>query len=300
MACVETDQDAAALAADVLDGMAIALRDVADIALVQRLDTVASVGTKQGDTDLPFNHVFPLVGGWMPVELAQAVGLQVEDDTRDRFRDGETVGADPPLATALVDGMRLLIEHPVAMSIRRRCERPLMVRRDCLGGNRTTSAVNFLFGEAFESRFGQLEVLREEMFGRVADPVGDAECAKFREVAVVEDEDEMSRLVPETFEHVTVTAGEVPDVAGLEIVGLGTPPRVDHGRAHAAFYDKRPFGSRGVPVQLAHGARLQPHRDARDPLGDRQLFDGRLLAVAAADHPTLRLLQLELEGGQLD
>src|SRR5208337_3233839 len=148
-------------------------------------------------------------------------------------------------------------------------------------------------------RFGQAEVLREEMFGRVADPVGDAECAKFREVSVVEDEDEMSRLVPETLEHVAVAAGEIPDVAGLEIVGLGAPPRIDHGCPHAALDDKRPLGGRGVPVQLAHGARLQLHRDARDTLGDRQLLDGGLLAVAAADHLALRLLQLELEGRQL-
>ena len=117
MACVETDQDAAVLAADVLDGMAIALRDVADIALVQRLDPVAAVGTKQRDADLPFNHVLPLVRGWMPVKLAQASRLHVEDDARDHLRDGETVGADPPLATALVDGMRLLSEHPIFMSV---------------------------------------------------------------------------------------------------------------------------------------------------------------------------------------
>src|SRR5208337_4246727 len=41
------------------------------------------------------------------------------------------------------------------------------------------------------------------------------------------------------------------------------------------------------------------HRHARDPLGDRQLLDCRLLAVAAADLLALRLLHLELEGRQL-
>ena len=49
--------------------------------------------------------------------------------------------------------------------------------------------------------------------------------------------------------------------------------------------DERPLGRGGVPVQLAHGARLELHRDAGDPLGDRQLLDGRLLAGAAADRP---------------
>jgi len=184
MACVETDQDAADLAADVLDGMAIALRDVADIALVQRLDTVAAVGTKQRDADLPLDHVLPLVRGWMPVELAQAARLQVEDDARDRLRDREPVGTNPPLAPALVDGMRLLSEHPISMSIGRRSERPLEVRLDRLGRLRAAREVNFVFREAFESRFRQAEVLRQEVLGGVTDPVGNAECPEFREVAV--------------------------------------------------------------------------------------------------------------------
>ena len=55
----------------------------------------------------------------------------------------------------------------------------------------------------------------------MADPVGDAEGAELREIAVVEDQDEMRGLVSQAFEHVAVAAGEVPDVAGLEVVGLG-------------------------------------------------------------------------------
>ena len=92
-------------------------------------------------------------------------------------------------------------------------------------------------------------------------------------------------LSPRHLEHVAVAAREVPDVARLEVVGLGAALRVDDGGAHAAFDDERPLGGRGVPVQLAHHARLEAHRDAGDALGDRQLLDGRLLAVAAADRP---------------
>jgi hypothetical protein len=133
----------------------------------------------------------------------------------------------------------------------------------------------------------------------MADPIGDAEGAEFGEVAVVEDQDEVTGLVAETLQHVAVAAREVPDVAGVEIVGLGEAAWIDDGGADAALENERPFGRGGVPVQFAHRAGLQPHRHAGDPLGDRQLRDGRLLAVAVADDLALRLLQRELECRQI-
>ena len=132
------------------------------------------------------------------------------------------------------------------------------------------------------------------------DPVGDAEGAEFGEVAVVEDQDEVTGLVAEALQHVAVAAREVPDVAGVEIVGLGEAAcgSIDGG-ADAALENERPFGRGGVPVQFAHRAGLEPHRDAGDPLGDRQLRDRRLLAVAVADDLAVRLLQREFEGRQI-
>jgi hypothetical protein len=88
----------------------------------------------------------------------------------------------------------------------------------------------------------------------MSDPVGDAEGAEFGEVAVVEDQDEVTRLVADTLQHVAVAAREVPDVAGFEIVGLGKAAWVDDGGADAALENKRPFGRGGVPVQFAHRA----------------------------------------------
>ena len=61
---------------------------------------------------------------------------------------------------------------------------------------------------------------------------------------------------------------------------------------------ERPFGRGGVPVQLAHRPRLEPHRDAGDSFGDRQLLDRGLLAVAAADHLAFGGFQLEFERRQ--
>ena len=96
-------------------------------------------------------------------------------------------------------------------------------RRSALRRHRAAGEVDLVLGEAVEGRFGQAEVLRQERLRDVADPVGDAERAELREVAVVEDQDEVRRLVAQAFEHVAVAAREIPDVARLEVVRLGLP-----------------------------------------------------------------------------
>src|SRR5262245_1892562 len=118
----------------------------------------------------------------------------------------------------------------------------------------------------------------------MANPVADAERAKFGEVAVVENQYEMSRLISQALEHMTVSAWEVPDVARFEIVGLGAAAGIDHGGPHAAVEYEGPFGGGGVPMHFAHCARLQDHRNTGDTFGNRQLLDGRFPAHAAADH----------------
>ena len=150
-------------------------------------------------------------------------------------------------------------------------------------GGSAAGEVDLVLREPVEGRLGQAEVLRQERLGRVADPVGDAERAELREVAVVEDQDEVRRLVSQAFEHVAVAAGKIPHVARLEVVRLGVPLRVDDRGPDPPLDHERPLGRGGVPVELAHGTGLEPHRDAGDPLGDRQLLDGRLLAEAAGD-----------------
>jgi len=67
---VEADQDATAFRSHVLDGVAIALRNVADVALGQGLGSESAVRAKHRDADLALDHVMPLVGGRVPVELA--------------------------------------------------------------------------------------------------------------------------------------------------------------------------------------------------------------------------------------
>jgi hypothetical protein len=130
-------------------------------------------------------------------------------------------------------------------------------------------------------------------------PIGDAEGAEFREIAVVEDEDKVAGLVAQALDRMAVAARKIPDVARIEIVGLRVALRIGHGGAAAPFDDKGPFGRGGVPVQLAHYARLEPHRDAGDSLRDRQLQDGRLFAEAAIHHLARRFFQREFERRQV-
>jgi hypothetical protein len=133
----------------------------------------------------------------------------------------------------------------------------------------------------------------------VSDPVGDAERTEFGKVAVVEDQNEMTVFVAQALQHVAVTPGEVPDVARVEVVGLGEAAGIDDRGANPPLEDQRPLGCGGVPVELTHRAGLDPHRNPGNSLGDRQLRDGCLFPVAVTDDLALRLLQGELEGRQV-
>ena len=70
--------------------------------------------------------------------------------------------------------------------------------------------VDLLLREFFEGRRWKAEILREQLLGGVANPVGNAESAEFGKVAVIENEYEMARLVAQRLDDVAVW--EIPDV----------------------------------------------------------------------------------------
>ena len=100
-------------------------------------------------------------------------------------------------------------------------------------------------------------------------PIGEAERAKLLEVAVVEHENEVARLVAEALQHVAMAAREIPDITGAEVIDAGAALRVNHRGVHAAGDDIGPFGGRGVPMEFSHHPRLEPHRNTGDALRDR-------------------------------
>jgi hypothetical protein len=132
----------------------------------------------------------------------------------------------------------------------------------------------------------------------VADPVGNAERAEFGEVSIVEDENEMTGLFAEALQHVTVSAGEVPDVARVEIVRLGIALRINHGGPNATFHHESPLRRCCVPVKFPHRPGFEPHRDSRNAFGNRQLGDRRLLPEALVDDLTWRPFESKFERRQ--
>ena len=132
----------------------------------------------------------------------------------------------------------------------------------------------------------------------MSDPVRNAKRAELGEIAVIEDQDEMRRLVAETLEHMGVAARKVPNVARCKIIRFSLTRWVNHCRTNAAFEDECPLGCSRVPVKLAHYAGLELHRHTSDSFRDRQLLDRRVLARAVPDHLSLGFLQFELKAGQ--
>ena len=180
----------------------------------------------------------------MPVQLAQAARFEVEDDAGHRRRDRKAAS-----------NRRAIRGRP--------CERSGAARPACgtcasaaaprgpagWAAARPTEAARGRsrlrpLGKLSNADSGRPKFLASSGFRRVADPVGDAERAELGEVAVVEDQDEVGRLVAQAAEHVAVAAGEVPDVARLEVVGLGVALRIDDRRAHAAVDRRTPIRRR--------------------------------------------------------
>src|SRR5262245_53497023 len=138
----------------------------------------------------------------MPVQFAEPAGLQIENHSRDRFRNGKPLDADAPLASSLVDRMWLLRQQPVFVRIRRQLERTLQRGRRFGGRNGAFREIHLLLWNSLERRLGKAQVLRQQRPGSVSQPVGDAERSELREIAVVEDEDEMAGLVSQALNRV--------------------------------------------------------------------------------------------------
>ena len=113
-------------------------------------------------------------------------------------------------------------------------------------------------------------------------PVRDQEGRVFREVAVVEDEQELAAvdLALKTLDRVRHARREVPQVALPYIVDEGPALLVDGGDAALPAEHVGPLGFL-VPMHLAHDVGAQPHVDARHGGRDRQLAHGGLPRPAA-------------------
>ncbi len=126
-------------------------------------------------------------------------------------------------------------------------------------------------------------------------PIGDTKRAELREITVIKNQNEMSRVVAEALEYVGMATWKVPDIARFEVIRLGLTGRVNHSCASPAFEHKRPLGRSSVPVKLAHHARLELHGYTGDSLGDGKLLDSRFLSKTVSRYLPLGFLQFEFK-----
>src|SRR5580765_1264086 len=278
--------------------MPVTLRDVTDVSSVQEFRPETAVRAKHGHAQIAVDNVLPFISVGMPVQLAERAGFKVENNASQRRRDWKARRVDAPFATTFEHAMRRLGKHPKFVRLRGSYARTLQIFRYLLRRNRAPSEVNLLAWKAVKRCLRQPKIFRQQRFGRVADPIGNAERAELGEITVVENQNEMCWFIPEAFEHVSVATRKIPNVARIKVVRLALPGRIDHGGAHTTLQHKRPFRSRGVPVQLAHHAGFKLHRDARDSFRDRQLLDSYFLAKTVPENSPLRFLQFEFERRQ--
>src|SRR5208283_239209 len=120
MTAVEDDEDSGLLFADVLDRVAEALRDVADIALPQRLFAPASARAEQGHVEFAAQDVLPLGGVGMPVQFAKSARFHFEHDACHGRRNRKLRAIDAPLHAAAEGLERLLRKQTVLVRERRK------------------------------------------------------------------------------------------------------------------------------------------------------------------------------------
>src|SRR5262249_50026201 len=145
----------------ILERVPIPLWSVADVALLQRLHPVAPAGPKQRLADLAFQDVLPLVGVWVPVQLSECAGIEVEYGARNGLGDRKLGRIDQPQLAALVVDSRRVGQEPVLVRPGRR----VVARKwdgSRLGRQRAASEIHLGSWEPLKRRFRHAEVFREQ------------------------------------------------------------------------------------------------------------------------------------------
>ena len=123
---------------------------------------------------------------------------------------------------------RLLGHQPVAVARghRPRAGDPIRVER---ARHLRLEDVQLLLGDAGKRAVGHAEVLGQDLFRGVGQPVRDQERRLLAEIAVVEDEQELAAVALQSLDRVGDAGREVPDVALADIVLEGVAFLVDGG-----------------------------------------------------------------------
>jgi hypothetical protein len=139
---------------------------------------------------------------------------------------------------------------------------------------------------------------RHRRHGGLTKPVGQHKGRLLGKVTVVKDEQEFGAVLAQALQRVGDAAGEVPQVALLEVAKVGASLVVEGGDADLAVEDVGPLGLL-VPVQLANDARVEAHVDRGQLAASAELTDRRLAGPAALLDADVRVGEAPAHVGQV-
>jgi len=200
---------------------------------------------------------------------------------------------------ALTKRFRALRQQMIAMGERSAVQGAGRCRTGERRRHRTLRNVDLAFGKVRECLRRHGENFLQHLGGYVADPIADAERAEFREIAVVEHQQELTILVADAFDRMTEPAREVPDIAGGKVDDLCLVLRVDRGDAALPLDHIGPFRRVSMPVQFAQPAGRELHQHAGKFFGNGKLGDRRLLRPPAVPGLRSYFAQFKTERGKL-
>ena len=254
------------------------LRHVAYVAILIVEGARVGAGAEHCHASVATDVILPLIGISVPMQLAHPAGLDFDICGGNVLRGAEyrAVNDTDRAAWALHGCCLHHAEHErIGHGAVWICHLVLLQRRRDLALENVEVVARDV-GEV--ARLGA-EVLGQHLFWQVSEPLADEEGVVLVEVAVIEHQQELAPLV-ERLDGVREAAREIPEVALLDVGDEAAPVVVDAGDAGVANEHQRPF-VRLVPVQLADGARIEPHIDAGHLGRDRELADGGLPGPSA-------------------
>ncbi len=110
MPVVEDQQEMARAGSQALQNVAVAAREIPGIADAEIGDVGLAFGRDDGGAAAAFDHVGPLGGERMPVQLADGAGVEAHGDAGDALGNGEFLGGGFLGGAAGADPVGLLLE----------------------------------------------------------------------------------------------------------------------------------------------------------------------------------------------
>lgn len=286
------------LVADILNEMAHVLGYDADISSDVVECTSIALGGEYCNTRAATDKVRPFISNWVPVHLAKSSRLNDGVCGRHGLGDGEVacVG-DADLAAG--GHLGLLVEHAVGELVFGLLD--ILASRSLVRDGARFGALEdvlLFLGEVVEELGGEMEVFGNNGLWCVGKPIGQDEGGLLRKATVIKNEKKFGTVLTETLERMRYAAGEVPEIALLEVVDEVAAFVVKSSNANLSFKDVCPLGLL-VPVKLTNNSLVKSHVDAGQLNASGQLANGSLSSPAALLNARVRVRKAPAHVGDI-